>query len=115
MSCSVPYTPMIVAKQSFVNQTTNVGTTTIYTPTEDGDYEVSVYAAQDSSLSGGATITLSWTDEYSACSVTLDTNHNVPALFEETLHIPSGNAIQIAIAYSGATYPYSAYFTVTKK
>jgi len=54
--------PNIVATQSFIDRTTALGTTTVFTPSIAGLYRVSIYA----SAQGGSTVnvTVGWTDDY---------------------------------------------------
>lgn len=119
MSCSVPFTPVVVGKQNF-SLTSNLSATTLYTPSEDGDFEVTLYASQDPTLNGSADVKLSWVDDFNTYSTKtlLSTNSGQPSYWQETLHVTSGNPIQISAAYSlqgGSALPVNVYATVTKK
>lgn len=114
----VPGVPVIVAKQAFTGQTASIAATTIYTPDVDGDFELSVYAVVDPSLSGVASISALWTDEYGSYDVSwCDANPTIPGKNTQTLHVTSGNPIQIASLYSksGPALPYDVFVTVTRK
>lgn len=63
MSCSVPYVPMVVAAQSFLNRTASIAATTLYTPSADGTFRVSVYS-EITTTSGGGCPLLSWVDDF---------------------------------------------------
>src|SRR5437899_2150159 len=59
---SHPSTPIIVAKQSFTAQIGAISATTLYTPTADGDFRLSLYIVGTSGTDyacGG----FNWTDE----------------------------------------------------
>jgi len=63
--------PNQVASQSFLNQTGNLATTTLFTPASAGNFRVAVYG--DTVPNGGAVsnpvVTISWTDENQAQSM----------------------------------------------
>lgn len=116
---SFPYAPQVVAKSSFTDQTANIATTTVFTPTVDGDYLISCYVTMSTSATEGSIqATFSWTDEYGAvgswspsAGPDADPTGGVVAI----AHVPSGNPITVKTEYfSGATSPYDVFVTVTQ-
>lgn len=64
LAVSAPFGPTVVAKYSATGQTNSIGTTTLYTPSEDGDYDAEVYISADSSNNGSASFYIAWNDAY---------------------------------------------------
>ena len=72
-SPATPVSPPIVAKGKLRNQTAGIPTTTIFTPTQDGLYRLSVYATITTVASSGSDSWLynfEWTDDAGPQSVT---------------------------------------------
>jgi hypothetical protein len=59
----LPATPQIIRRVELTNQTTPIPPTTLFTPTYDGIYRISVYMTLVSSNEGTWTYHLHWTDD----------------------------------------------------
>lgn len=118
MSCSVPYVPMVVAKESFIGLTADLATTTIFTPSEDGDYEIAIYGVVNPLASANMDPAATWTDEYGTYTRGFAGATTGTAGYSQgTVHAISGNPIQVSTTYggSGNLYSYDLYVTVMKK
>ena len=64
-SPTTPPSPVIVARAKLVNQTSPIPTTTIFTPTQNGLYRLSVYATvtRTGSVATGWQYDIFWTDD----------------------------------------------------
>ena len=124
--CNVPFGPVVVAKQSFLNQTASLPATTIYTPTEDGFFLVQTYLtvsafAADSS-SGGGTVLIGYTDPAAAESfegVSINSGLQQGPTgngFQNTIYALSGEPITLSVNFSfhDPDQTYSAYVTVIR-
>lgn len=127
-----PHGQTVVAEASFLNQTSSVGTTTLYTPANEGDYQVSMYLrarTTNINLSSNMDATLSWTDEFGTASGTLlgagsldgrlynvggSPNSPNQSIF---LHSSAGNPIQFATTYTsgGGSDAFDIYVAVIKQ
>src|ERR1700733_11605005 len=95
---SLPYAPQVVAKQSFIAQTAPLSSTTVFTATETGDYQLSVYVTQNSSAPFENNVTgyVSWADEYAeATEWHFETNPGPAGTPVFSVHLPAGNSVQI--------------------
>lgn len=68
--------PIIVAKQSFLNQTGAVPLTAIFTPIAEGDFRVSFYVSVRSGSPNDSDVQLHYTDEIG--NQQMITNFNAP-------------------------------------
>lgn len=113
---SLPYASQVVAKQSFLAQTTILPLMTLFTAPETGDYLMSVYVTQ--SVSAPYTDTVSgrvyWADEYAeATGWFFETNPGPAGTPVFSVHLPAGNSVQIQTTQGGSTtYPYDLFVTV---
>lgn len=120
LAVSAPYGPTVVATVTLTGQTSTSGPTTLYTPTEDGNYLVTAYVASNASGAGTDTVNFSWTDEFRANSVNL-VSHNAlnasPSSADDPIHVASGNAIQYTSTIAGYAAPasFDVFITVTKE
>lgn len=91
---------LIVASQNFVAKTTDLPTTTIYTPPEDQTLRINLYLTE--SGSNQTVASLLYTDEFG------EINSELPTGFEtvtQTIRAKGGVPVQInASAGSGSTY-----------
>lgn len=94
---------------SFVSQTGTFADTTLFTPSADGDYLVSVYVEN---TTGSATVSsvLKWTDNAGAQSATVSaaatSGNKVVAI-----HALSGQAVTVNGSDFGGAQTYSVYVT----
>lgn len=120
--CDLPSVPIVVAKQSATNQTSSIGSTTLITPSEDGDYVVQCYAVLGTTggFDGDAAVAFSWTDEYRSNAATSVCDANGGAHFssnQKVIHVASGNPISFSVTYGtgGGNTPYDVFITVVKE
>lgn len=116
---TIPYAPQIVAKQSFIAQTTLIPETVLFTATETGDYQVSIYPTQSPSTPGdGPTVVgyASWADQYGeATNWFFETDPGPGGTPVFSVHLPEGNSIYIETTSGGSSeYPYDIFVTVTQ-
>jgi len=119
----VPYAPTVVAKVSYAGLSSSIGTTTLYTPKADGDYQVVVYATATTAPGGDSQlrVTTSWTDDSLSESTTLycgPGGTSIPWASSLTaIHSKSGDPIQFSSAYIAGTsgLTYDLYLTVIKE
>lgn len=116
---TIPYAPQVVAKQSFIGQTTLIPETVLFTATETGDYQVSIYPTQNPSAPDDASLVVgraSWADEYGeATNWTFETNPGPAGTPVFSVHLPEGNSIYIETISGGSSeYPYDIFVTVTQ-
>jgi len=115
--------PTVVAKFSVVNQTAAVPLTTVFTPTEDGDYSVVTYETYNSTdIDWTVETDLTWTDEVALRSQPASTrNHAIIAGGSLLpLHVAAGTPIQISTQYfcglcTTPQPPYDVFVTVIKE
>jgi hypothetical protein len=114
--------PIIVNQTSLVNQTSNIGLVTLYTPNATGTYRVSVYQVDtQSSLAGTLSTTISWIDDSGTqtqkpagdISLTLLTSFSNGISYIEA---KTGTNITYQTTLSGVTGTpkYSLYITVER-
>lgn len=119
-----PHGPSVVASVSYINQASSISTTTLYTPSSDGDFLVMIYGnAQTSSNLSNSSIDfhLLWTDDQRTEDVRTaigpggtGTLYSNPSI---VVHATSGNPIQISGIYSPGTsnLSYNIFVTVIKE
>jgi hypothetical protein len=103
----------VVAKQSFLNQTTNLPETVIYTSSAEGDYRVSVYLATPPNI-GGIAGTLYWSDtmnSYNPNFGAVPANSNSASESTFILHIAAGSSISVS-TFNYIESTYNMYVTV---
>lgn len=115
---SFPYAPQVVAKLALTGQTTAISPTTVFTTTEEGDYQISTYLSVSSAFAGTVYTALAYTDEYgnlagpgTACG---GVGSNNAGYSEVMVHTVSGSTIQLSTTYTGGTGPYDVFVTVTQ-
>lgn len=104
--------PSIVAKQSFVSQTSSLGSTTIFTPSADGLFRISAYLERSSA--SFVSCTASWTDDYtsrSAIVAEVDSNGFQAGVGTIAIRAKSGDAISVSTSYAG-TDAYDLYVVI---
>lgn len=111
MSCPIP---MIIAKQSWLNQTASLSATTVFTPSEDGDYRVNVYMTADTSSPPGWSPTLYWTDEYGSREEGLQDTGPF-ASYVVIIHAVSGQPIQVSVGGGSNPPQYDLFVTVVQE
>jgi hypothetical protein len=113
--------PVIVSKQSFINQTSSIGTTALFTPAVDGDYRISLYVSGYvvACNSGASTLAphvhLDWTDDLKSNSNTFDLSVGNHCAWDSIqgfiIHATAGNPINVSTTvFSSDAGNY--YFTV---
>lgn len=122
LGMDLPCGPVIVAKTSYTAQSSNIATTTLYTPSSDGDYQVVVYEVASAQFGNSQmSSTVSWTDDLQSELVGVNDGPGgtgspwVAATFN--VRATSGNPIQFASTYSAGTsnLTYDIYITVIKE
>lgn len=103
-------TPLIVSTVSLLNQTSNIGSTTLYTAVNSGTYRVSVYQIDvQSAIAGTLGTTISWTDESNAAQTlkpAADVNVALLHGFSQGsifIDVKAGSAIKYTTSLSGVT------------
>ena len=110
--CSAPFAPIVVAKQSFLNQTGTVATTTLFTPSADGDFLVCI-TSDCNSAGGGAQGVLSWTDDFASPENQFNITHDsAENNFVQPMHVLSGDPITISAEENSSGTTYSIYAIV---
>lgn len=94
--------PLIVAKQSYVNQTASLTPVTLYTPTEVSDYIVSVYFNYVGNAYPSTSIT--WTDEIG------EQSNSLPRYGTAVVHSIANQPISVSAALG--TIPAGDYFNI---
>jgi hypothetical protein len=92
----------IVAQQDFLAHSGSLSTTTIYTPSTEGDFRISMYASGSSSLSGSTSAIL-WTDNRSSRSFAPSIADSFVSL-TEVIHSTASQPIQVALLTSNTDY-----------
>lgn len=101
----------VVATASFTNQSSALGTTTLFTPTADGQYRVNIYISKRSGA-GFIIGTLGWTDDAGAQTNADQIQAPGPGCYTRYLKAKANDAITIATSYSGGTPTYDLYTCV---
>ena len=119
-----PVSPVIVAKQNFLGQNSNIPTTTLYTPSVDGDFQIIFYGnarTNDTTCNSSLVSTFLWVDDFRSETVVVGTgpggtgtplnNNPVPPI-----HATAGNPIQLSGTYNAASCnaSYDIFITVIK-
>jgi len=118
----LPYAATVVAKASYTGVSSNIPTTTLYTPKVDGNYQVVVYEVATGDGSGNSELfsTISWTDDLQPQSNNMLcgpgggpnlANVNFP------IHAKANGPIQFSATYAPGTSnnKYDIYLTVIKE
>lgn len=115
---SFPYAPQVVAKLVLIGQTNAISPTTVFTTTEEGDYQISTYLTISSATAGTIYTKLTYTDEYGENSPGIGANggfgSNGMGAQNIIVHIVSGSTIQLSTTYTGGDGPYDIFVTVTQ-
>ena len=111
--------PVIVAKQVLSGQVGSFSPITLFTPSADGDYRVSIYLDAATVSTGKAIIVdWHWTDDNASqfSSVSLNDSQSPHAVtrFVDVIHVTSGNAItlQPGVNFNDTLDTYNVYVTV---
>jgi len=118
IAACVPFGPTIVAKNSYIMQTSSTGTVTLYTPSEDGDYVISAYGVDGPDGTIETTLKFYWTDDYfSSNQDVMDLSGYSYGSIAKSIHVTSGNPIQFSLAYycSTCSSSYDLVVTLTKQ
>lgn len=105
--------PLIVATQEY-NQSSGgtLASQTIFTPSADGTFRVSLYAPKQTGVGSGAQVTLDWTDaEGSESGGSVNLNSSA-TWFSWVFTASSGDPIEIAVPSVANNTPYILYFVV---
>ena len=119
---NLPAAPVIVAQSDNVGQTTAIPPTTLFTPTVDGDYRLSIYLEDSPGVGNALCASWSWTDDYASRGDLFDIGINATSQFGGTirvLRVKAGTPVVIQIvdnAPQGCVIPpnYGAFFTLEK-
>jgi len=103
----VPGGTVVVAKQSFLNQTGPIPNTTLLTPAVDGDFRMSIYL-EASSFSAPApnnevNVVGQWTDDFRAVCNGIDVTGPVATVDYSTSFVMHAKANVPILVYSGPT------------
>lgn len=100
---------------SFVEQTSSISTT-LFTPSEDGEYTIFAYGQFDNGAAGSAfSATLGWTDDYRSESVSYGLSNGQSENYTPTtIHAKAGQPVTFDLTYTPGTgsIPYSVFLTV---
>lgn len=94
--------PVIVDKHSFLSHTGTISTTTLFTPSVDGDYRVSVYV-DESGCGSGVDVHVNWTDDFQGRTATFGYGSPCSSSGSFVFHVASGNAITVDSTSFGAS------------
>lgn len=114
LACSVPFGPVVVAKQAFLGETSGISTTTIYTPSADGDFLVSV-SGEASSTGAGVIDQVAWTGNrgsYTWQTYINSTNNCCGTFYSQAIHVVAGQAITFTTLEASSMYPSDYDVTV---
>lgn len=126
MAC-IPGVPIIVAKQSYLAQTASLPTTTVFTPTEDGEYRLAYYqtvSTPGAGLTGSLAFHVAWTDEYHANAMSWGATGALQAYgvslaggMMAVLHAVAGQPIEFTATWSSTdpSQTYDLFVTVVKE
>ena len=114
------YFSPIVATVSLTGQTGDITTTTLFTPTASGLYEVSVYMVCTTAGGGTLSCTIGWTDDAQAQSTSPAGNINLSVLGQATSGVVFIRSTAANITYATAIAaktgsPQYALFIVVKQ
>lgn len=138
MDCTAPYGSTVVAKKSYIGHTQPIPATTIYTPVDDGDYRITLYAMiknAPAGPNGTVLVGVGYTDEFNTYGLP---DFGVPGLsFSQSgssgtasavvgqqaiIHVKGGTQIQINSLWyqgdAGHALPagsYDLFITVLKE
>lgn len=106
---SKPEVPIIVAKTNFLSQSAPLGLTTLFTPTDNGVYRLTI-VMQDQPSGDVIGFTLSWADSSGSVSVGLVPNQGTTGYSAATapFFAVAGTAIQIQANF-GSNFSYNLY------
>lgn len=114
----MPFGPTVVAKNSYINSTSSTGTVDLFTPSEDGDYLITIYEAAGNGGGFAGDFHIYWTDDYRLNTVDLFSPSCCTAVnFVQTVHATSGNPIQFKFDYScpSCSVSYDLIVTAVKQ
>lgn len=109
---------IIVDKTGITGQVNTFAPVTLFTPTADGDYRISIYL-EAATVGAGKNITLEWdwTDNNAAQNSTValfGASTNARDRFTDVIHVTSGNAIVLKpqAGFNDNTDSYNVFVTV---
>jgi hypothetical protein len=118
------FSPVVVAQRSFVNQTGSIQQITLFTPSSDGNFEISAYLSSGSCTYSGAAFDtlLSWTDDSTdwrnqeiallSCNSSGSPKYNYGQIF---IHAKADTPVSLIVQAGDVTDSYSLYLTVVGK
>ncbi len=114
MAASVP---RIVANESFLNQTSAISPTSIFTPDADGNYRISAYIDFPSNALGVGTeidASITFTDDFGSRQFDIEGTPGGSGSAVRTARLTASNPVQVSTAYTGSPSPnnYNLFIVV---
>ena len=111
-SCSSASVPNIVASGSFVNETNSLSATTIFTPSENGLYRISIYGeGEDSESEPHVSAQLTYSDDFNS-DYPVDFNLNTPISLAYVARLTASNPVQLSATINSGSPTYDLYYTI---
>ncbi|MGA8152754.1 MAG: IPT/TIG domain-containing protein [Terriglobales bacterium] len=117
---SISSAPTIVAQVALTDVSSDIGTTTLYTPKADGDYQLVVYEVA-SAQNGNSELftTISWANDLQSENMQCGPGGTSSPWTNSVtaIHAEGGDPIQFSARYAGGTsdLTYNIYLTVIKE
>ena len=106
-------TSLFVFQDSQISQTGSIGPITLFTPTTDSDYHVSLYVENVTSTpTSTVEATLSWTDDKGTSSKVFDQGTGAGAGVSFPIHVKANNAVTLSGTDFGNSQQYTIYTLV---
>jgi hypothetical protein len=115
---TVPSAPAVVATVALFNQTANIPTTTLYTPTADGLYRFTMWiGCKEGTINGYWDATLTWNDfaAIQGFNVTSDCNNGDESTpMSERAEMQAGQPVTYNVVGQPPTGVYTVFITIEK-
>jgi|SRR6267378_2120630 len=109
-----PEGAVVVAERSFLSQTTGFSPTTIFTPTEDGEFIIGIFLEGDATNGGPLQASYSYTNDNGSAGDNTETINGGPgykSLFQ-FFHAVSGQPIQVHVSSFSGTASYNLFVSL---
>lgn len=110
MACDAPYGSVIAAEESFLDQTSCFGFTSVYTVPADGLYRLTLSYTNDSGLSASVLLDAG-NDRH---GVDIQIGGGSPGTFSGVFYLPASNLIQVKTQSCSGSGEYDLHVVVEK-